>query len=46
MGTIKVTKLKAEILLPLINDLEIGEVFKDEYREKGDSVIDLILAVV
>jgi hypothetical protein len=32
--------------IPLINNLEIGDIFKDEDRERGDSVIDLILVVV
>jgi len=32
--------------MPLINDLEIGSFFKDEDREEGDSITDLIIAVV
>ena len=32
--------------MPLIDDLEIGKVFKDKNKEEGDSVIDLITAVV
>ena len=32
--------------IPLINNLEIGSIFKDEDREEGDSVINLILLVL
>jgi hypothetical protein len=32
--------------IPLINNLEIGSIFKDKDKEEGDSIIDLILAVV
>jgi len=38
--------MKDRNAIPLINDLEIGEIFKDKDREEGDSVIDLILVVV
>ena len=34
------------ILTPLINDLEIGSIFKDEDKEEGDSVTDLVLLVL
>jgi hypothetical protein len=30
----------------MLYDLEIGEIFKDEDREEGDSITDLIIAVV
>ena len=33
-------------VIPLINNLEIGDIFKDEDKEEGDSVTDLILVVV
>jgi len=32
--------------IPLINNLEIEDIFKDEDKEEGDSITDLILAVV
>jgi hypothetical protein len=32
--------------IPLIDDLEIRDIFKDEDREEEDSVTDLILVVV
>ena len=32
--------------IPLIDDLEISSIFKDKAKEEGDSVMDLITAVV
>ena len=32
--------------MPLINDLEIGGIFKDKDNKDGDIVTDLILAVL
>ena len=32
--------------MPLIKDLEIGSIFKDEDKEEGDSVTDLVLLVL
>ena len=32
--------------MPLINNLEIEEIFKDKDKEEGDSITDLILVVV
>ena len=32
--------------MPLIDNLEIRDIFKDKDKEEGDGVIDLILAVV
>ena len=32
--------------IPLIKDLEIGRIFKDEDKEEGDSITDLILLVL
>ena len=32
--------------IPLIKDLEIGSIFKDEDKEEGDSVTDLVLLVL
>jgi len=32
--------------MPLIDNLEIGDIFKDKDEEKGDSIMDLILAVM
>ena len=32
--------------IPLINNLEIGSIFKDKDREKGDGVMDLVLLVL
>ena len=33
-------------ITPLVNNLEIGDIFKDEDKEEGDSITDLILVVV
>ena len=32
--------------MPLIDNLEIGSIFKDKNKKEGDGVIDLILVVV
>jgi len=32
--------------IPLIDNLEIWDIFKDKDKEEEDSIIDLILAVV
>ena len=32
--------------IPLIKDLEIGGIFKDEDKEKGDSITDVVLLVL
>ena len=32
--------------MPLIDNLEIQDIFKDKDKEEGDGIIDLILAVV
>jgi len=32
--------------MPLIDDLKIGDIFKDKDKKEGDSVTDLITAVV
>ena len=32
--------------IPLINNLEIGNIFKDKDKEEGDSVTDLVLLVL
>ena len=32
--------------MPLINNLEIGEIFKDENKEKGAGIIDFIKGIV
>ena len=39
-------QIKPENVIPLINDLEIQDIFKDEDREGGDSVTDLIYRLV
>ena len=39
-------QIKSKKAIPLINNLEIGSIFKDENKEKWDSVMDLILVVV
>ena len=31
--------------LPIFKDLKIGSIFKDEDKEEGDSIIDLVLLV-
>jgi len=33
-------------ITPLINDLEILEIFKDKDREEGDSIIDAISIIL
>jgi len=33
-------------IIPLVNDLEILEVFKDEDKEEGDSVIDALSIIL
>jgi len=32
-----------ENTVPLIDDLEIGSIFKDKAKERGDSIIDLVV---
>ena len=32
--------------MPLINNLKIGSIFKDEDREEGDSITDLVLLIL
>ena len=32
--------------IPLINNLEIGSIFKDKDKEEGDSIMDLVLLVL
>jgi len=33
-------------IIPLVNNLEILEIFKDENREKGDSVMDALSIIL
>jgi len=33
-------------IIPLVNDLEILGIFKDEDKEKGDSVIDALSIIL
>jgi hypothetical protein len=33
-------------IIPLVNDLEILEVFKDKDKEKGDSITDAISIIL
>jgi len=33
-------------IIPLINDLEILEIFKDKDREEGDSIIDALSIIL
>ena len=39
-------QIKDRNAIPLIDDLEIRNIFKDEDKKEGDSVTDFILAVV
>ena len=39
----KEQQIKLEDTIPLIDNLEIGSIFKDKAKEGGDSVIDLII---
>src|SRR6266702_3690208 len=39
-------QIKSEDIIPWINDLEIGSVFKDEDEEKGISITDFINRLV
>ena len=41
-----VIKLNYRNAIPLIDNLEIYNIFKDEDKEEGDSITDLILVVV
>ena len=31
--------------MPLVDDLEIGSIFKDKAKEEGDSVMDIVMLV-
>jgi len=33
-------------IIPLVNDLEILEIFKDEDKEKGDGVTDALSTIL
>jgi hypothetical protein len=39
-------QIKNRNATPLIDDLEMQDIFKDEDKEEGDGITDLILAVV
>ena len=39
-------QIKLGNAIPLIKDLEIGSIFKDEDKEEGDSITDLVLLVL
>jgi len=39
-------QIKSGSTTPLINDLEMQDVFKDKNKERGDGVIDLISGLV
>ena len=41
----KEQQIELEDTVPLINDLEIGNIFKDKAKEEGDSIIDLVILV-
>ena len=38
-------QIKLEDTIPLIDNLEIGSIFEDKVKERGDSVMDLIMLV-
>ena len=38
-------QIKKEDTVPLINDLEIGSIFKDKAKEGGDSITDMVMLV-
>ena len=38
-------QIKLENTIPLIDNLEIGSIFKDKAKEGGDSVMDLVILV-
>ena len=35
-------QIESEDTAPLIDDLKIGSIFKDEAKEEGDSITDLV----
>ena len=39
-------QIKLGNAIPLIKDLEIGSIFKDEDKKEGDSITDLVLLVL
>ena len=39
-------QIKSGNAIPLVNNLEIGSIFKDEDKKEGNSVIDLVLLVL
>ena len=38
-------QIESKDTIPLVDNLEIGSIFKDEAKEGGDSVIDLVIQV-
>ena len=38
-------QIKQEDTVPLVDDLEIGSIFKDKDKKGGDSIIDLVMQV-
>jgi hypothetical protein len=38
-------QIKEGYTIPLVDDLKIEKIFKDKDKEKGDSVIDLVINI-